>query len=185
MFKELSYVIAYVPNHAIQAAFGPSKHLVDETEPSWTYQGTPLPCFPLKVDWVNWSNSKSVVLKDGFIVAISGKDVIDEAIIPVENINGPVLLISAGDDRMWPSNSMSHLIMARLKQKKFRYLEQSLHIHYPEAGHLIMTPWWPTTGQHAIHPVDGVDYDFGGTPQADAIAGYDSWQKIKTFLSTI
>lgn len=179
VFLELRCVVAYVPNHAVQAAFGPSDHLQDETEPSWTYRGKSLACSPLKVKNVDWFGHKPVILKQGFVIT---PESINHS-IAVENINGPVLLISGGDDNMWPSQIMSELIMERLERKKHRYLADSRHIHYESAGHLIMTPWWPTTGLHAIHPVDQVDYDFGGNPQADAHAGYHSWAAIKAFLS--
>ena len=82
----------------------------------------------------------------------------------------------------WLSQEMSKLIMTRLREKDHTHLDASLHLHYPAAGHLIMVPWWPTTGGHAIHPIDGVDYEFGGTAMGDAHAGYESWEAIKRFL---
>lgn len=179
VFPELCCVVAYVPNHAVQAAFGPSDHLKDETEPSWTYREKPIACSPLKVKNVDWFGHKPVILKHGFVTKSASTD----HLISVENINGPVLLISGGDDNMWPSQIMSDLIMERLERKKHRYFTDSQHINYESAGHLIMTPWWPTSGLHAVHPVDQVDYDFGGNPQADAHAGYHSWVAIKAFLS--
>lgn len=191
VFSQLKCVVAYVPNHAVQAAFGPSNHTKDEVAPAWTYGGKAIPCFPLKVDRVDWFSGKPVVLKNGFLTTSSSKDVKDtsiadaciDAVIPVEKINGPLLLISAGDDEMWPSQTMSTLIMKRLQEKGHKYVNDSQHITYEKAGHLIMVPWWPTTGQHAIHPVDKVDYAFGGTPQADAHAGSQSWEAIKAFLA--
>ena len=181
-FPDLKAVVAYVPNYAIQAAFGPSDHLTDEKEPSWTYQGKTLPCFPLKVKNVDWFSGSPVVLKNGFLILTESQDIDLDAIIKVEKIGGPVLLISGGNDEMWPSEKMADLIMERLQQKNHPYFMQSKHLHYPKAGHLIMTPWWPTTGGHAIHPIDHIDYVFGGSPEADAQAGYDSWQQIMFFL---
>jgi len=188
-FSEISAVIAYVPNFAIQAAFGPSDHLNDEVAASWTYKNQPLPCFPLHVKNVKWFDKSPVVLKHGFlntddIASLQSDNINPDAIIPVEKINGPVLLLSGGDDQMWPSQNMSELIMNRLQRYHHRYLEKSMHLNYPKAGHLIMVPWWPSTGYHAIHPVDQVDYAFGGNAQADAYAGYESWQSIKEFLRT-
>lgn len=190
-FNEIKTVISYVPNHAIQAAFGPSDHLTNETEPSWTLNGKPLSCFPLIVKNVNWFDGKPVILKDGFLTLSEEEknhtqNLIDhKAIIEVEKINGPVVLISAGDDQMWPSKKMSELIFKRLQRKKFKFLASSQHLMYPHAGHLIMHPWWPTTGEHAVHPVDNVDYAFGGTAKADALAGYESWLLIKKHLHEV
>lgn len=206
VFPQIACVIAYVPNYAVQAAFGPSDHLSDEILPSWTFRGKPVPCLPLKVDRVAWFEHRPVVLKNGFLLAeatgsLFEKDPVsagrkeflfppcmDESValitpfIAVERINGPVLLISAGDDEMWPSKAMSTIIMERLRHRGHRYFGSSKHLNYDAAGHLIMTPYWPTTGRHAIHPVDSVDYDFGGSAQADAEAGAKSWDEIKNFL---
>ncbi len=187
-FPAIKCVVSYVPSNLVQAAFGPSNHQKDEIEPSWNYQGKPIDSAPLKVKKVKWFGNKPVILKNGFLIAASEKDltVVDvnpSVLIPVEKINGPVLLISAGADEMWPSQTMSEFIMKRLKDKGSKFFAESQHLNYKEAGHLIMTPWWPTTGQHAIHPVDKVDYNFGGSPQADAHAGNASWEAIKIFLS--
>lgn len=186
-FNSIKSVVAYVPNHAVQAAFGPSDHLEDEIEPSWTYQGKALACFPLKVDGVKWFDKAPVVLKNGFLTASKSGDAGAQrlnldAVIKVEKMNGPVLLISGGHDEMWPSEEMCQLIMERLQRYNHPHLSKCQHLNYPEAGHLIMVPWWPTTGGHAVHPIDNVDYEFGGTPSADAHAGYDSWVAIKDFL---
>lgn len=50
----------------------------------------------------------------------------------MENINGPVLLLSANKDEMWPSKEMSNEIMIRLKSKSFQHLYQHISI---DGGH--------------------------------------------------
>lgn len=56
-----------------------------------------------------------------------------DALIPVEQVRGPVLLIAAGADQIWPSAQMARALSARLRQ------HGDLHGHtlldYPRAGH--------------------------------------------------
>ena len=56
-----------------------------------------------------------------------------EAVIPVERIRGPVLLISAGADRVWPSSAMAAAMASRLKEQGHPYPDE--HVDYPHAGH--------------------------------------------------
>ncbi len=37
---------------------------------------------------------------------------------------------------------------------------------------------------HAVHPVLGLDFAFGGTPERNTGASHDSWARILTFLDT-
>ena len=51
------------------------------------------------------------------------------ATIPVERINGPVLLISGEDDQMWPSRTLAEIAMERLRAHRHPYPDE--HIAYP------------------------------------------------------
>lgn len=57
--------------------------------------------------------------------------------IKVENINGPILLISAHEDVMWPSERMGNLIVNRLKDNDFKFTCH--HEVYERASH-VLTP---------------------------------------------
>jgi predicted esterase len=50
----------------------------------------------------------------------------------VERINGPVFLISAQNDEIWPSTRMSNTIVEQLKKHHFKY--RIRHDIYP-TGH--------------------------------------------------
>jgi hypothetical protein len=104
-------------------------------------------------------------------------------VIPVEKINGPVLLISAKDDRLWPSFLMSNEIMQRLAEHHHPYPDK--HLSYEGAGHLIlqMIPYLPYTAQR--DPVNITRYMnyYGGTSAADASALADSWPQVISFLT--
>ena len=58
------------------------------------------------------------------------------AVIRVENITGPVLLISSKMDTMWPSESAAGKIMERLREHNFSYPYQ--HLSYDYGSHLFV-----------------------------------------------
>jgi dienelactone hydrolase len=107
-------------------------------------------------------------------------DRIRQATIPVERINGAVLLISGEDDQMWPSTRMAQISMARLREHNFPHPYE--HLSYSGAGHGIGIPYTPQTMIEVRHPVDGVLYTFGGNPESNAHATVDSWRRVTHFL---
>jgi dienelactone hydrolase len=96
-----------------------------------------------------------------------------DAVIPVETINGPMLLISGEDDRMWPSARMGDQIMARLNAHGHPF--DSRHCRYPGAGHLMRTPGVPTSTLENR-------FAFGGYPSAQAAANRAAWSESLSFL---
>lgn len=66
-------------------------------------------------------------------LALEDKEAVAAATIMVENINGPVLLISGENDQVWPSAEMSVEVMKRLKEKKFKHKYE--HIMVPNGNH--------------------------------------------------
>ena len=59
-----------------------------------------------------------------------------EAAIKVENITGPILLISSKQDTMWPSGPAAEKIMERLQAHGFAYPYQ--HLCYDCGSHLFV-----------------------------------------------
>ena len=58
------------------------------------------------------------------------------AVIQVEKITGPILLISSKMDNMWPSELAAKQIMKRLQEYEFQYLYQ--HLSYDYGSHLFV-----------------------------------------------
>ena len=112
-------------------------------------------------------------------LAAATPDELEAVTIPVERIDGGVLLVSAGDDRMWPSGALSEIAAARLERCGHRHPFR--HLHYPEAGHPIAPPPYGSTTQ-TILPGPGVRFRAGGTPAATARARADAWQQSLRFL---
>lgn len=163
-FPEIKAVVAYVPSNAP----GPAE---DSIRPAWTFHGKPLPY---------------VHDYDTIISAARGDpaaaETTSQAATPVERINGPVLLISGKDDRLWPTFQMANQILARLLEHQHPFPDQ--HLSYEGAGHLIlqMVPYLPTTAERSPPPITAYINYYGGTPTGDASAAADSWPRVLAFL---
>jgi dienelactone hydrolase len=105
------------------------------------------------------------------------------AAIPVERINGPVLLISGREDQVWPSFFMAEQVMGRLRRYSFN--QSYRHLAYSGAGHAIGRPYTSTMDVNVQrHRLAKTLLDSGGNPQGTAWAREDSWSKILDFLAT-
>jgi dienelactone hydrolase len=105
---------------------------------------------------------------------------VDRPEIPVERINGAVLLISGRDDEVWPSTEMAEDIMARLRQRRFAH--EFVHLAYEHAGHGIGRPFTSTMELNSRrHPLTGRIVRMGGTPSGTARARADSWRRMLAF----
>lgn len=143
-YPELGAVVSYVGSGVVTPAIDDGG-IADE--PAWTRGGEPVPyaCFG--------GNGPSEISDDEL------RREEDEAGIPVEQTNGPVLLIAAGDDALWDSVRLSRIAMERLKGSE-RAFDNELAV-YPKAGHAIGAPYVPTGDS---------TYRFGGMPEANARA---------------
>ncbi|QTD43296.1 acyl-CoA thioester hydrolase/BAAT C-terminal domain-containing protein [Sporosarcina sp. Te-1] len=99
--------------------------------------------------------------------------------IAVENINGPILLISGGDDQLWPADILSEKVITRLKEHSHPYYYK--HINYPEVGHSFVVPGLPTS-QSVISPYGTGRLLLGGLPKDNAQAQFDAWQRTVDFF---
>lgn len=66
-------------------------------------------------------------------ISLMNTEAVEKAIIKVEDINGPVLLISGEKDQVWPSKEMSDEVINRLKVKGFTHPYK--HIVVPDGDH--------------------------------------------------
>ncbi len=122
--KRLHAVCAIVPSHVVWQ----SARAVDRASSSWTLHGQPLPFVPYKGPLT----PESKRLADLFELSLQNERAVRAATIQVEKINGPLLLISAAHDEIWPSKQMSDAVVARLKEKGFPYPVH--HLSY-DTGH--------------------------------------------------
>jgi hypothetical protein len=94
------------------------------------------------------------------------------AVIPVERIAGPVLLVCGDADRTWPSCAYSESMKARLQGDGQRYGD--ILLSYGGAGHGVgtMVPYQPGTSLL-------VPYSEG---EANATAEAQAWPHLLGFL---
>jgi dienelactone hydrolase len=137
---------------------------------SWSEGGRPLPY--LSYDFSHGFSS-ILALYEGALATAAQHP---EAEIPVERINGPVLLISGRADRLWPSSAMSDAVVARLRAHNFRFPVQ--HLAFADAGHAAASP--PSLGQNSAGP----DSFVGGTEAGNATARAESWRATLCFFRT-
>jgi pimeloyl-ACP methyl ester carboxylesterase len=62
-------------------------------------------------------------------VTLEDSEAVNKATIAVENIAGPVLLVSGELDPVWPSTEMSNAVVDRLSRKGFRYPVRHIVVH--------------------------------------------------------
>lgn len=180
MFSKVRGVIGYVPAHVIWS--GIEEGTRGETF-AWTFGGDGLTYVPTRMtpeQAAEIFGQERIPLTPMFLINLEDADAEAEAAIPVERINGPVLLISGKDDQMWPSSLMGERVIERLLEHNHPYSFE--HFAYEDAGHMILVPYLQTTRNYSQHPVTGQVYAFGGTPEGYAAANRDSWAQVLAFM---
>lgn len=144
-------VIAAVPNDAALCSYPGC------TGPAWTLNGQPL---PYTTQFDNPSPTDN-----------------PQAIIPVEEIQGPIFLVCGGADRVWDSCVFADAIMSRLAAHHDPY-EHVLYA-YASAGHGVgmIAPYEPDQLLPAL-----VDLT-GSVPDANHLADATLWPKLLAFLA--
>jgi len=111
------------------------------------------------------------------------------AVIAVERIRGPILLVCGGSDQVWHSCSYANAIKERLTAKKSR--QRPTLLSYPDAGHGVGTlvPYEPGNGYTLnvpfINATTGRTLSLGGaSPPANELALAKVWPRFLTFLRT-
>lgn len=103
----------------------------------------------------------------------------DRATIPVERTRGPVLLLSARADRLWPSTTLSDVAADRLRSAGHRHA----HIAYPGAGHFFIGSPYGVRLPPSLSSDSG-RLTGGGDADANARAAADSWPRVLETLRT-
>jgi nucleolar protein 56 len=139
---------------------------------AWTVDGEPLP-HPSRADYEHRRN-----LTDAYrtwLTRETPRETIRAAEIPLEEIDAPILLVSAGDDGIWPSRYLLARTADRLEAMEYDHRFE--HHTYDEAGHGIGVPYLPTWPNRPSGP-------FGGTLAGTAAAEADSWSRTVEFFET-
>lgn len=97
---------------------------------SWTYQDQEVPYVPAPFKTI--SPALKGDLYTAFSMMLEDKEAVKKAEIEVENIDGPILLISGKNDDQWPATKMSDEIIGRLEQNNFEHYYSHIKL---DGGH--------------------------------------------------
>ncbi len=180
-FPELSAVIGYVPSGVVYGGISDRTADDDPTPPgpAWTYQGKEFAAAYVDYD-ANDVSATPISFQPGFLKGLEDRAAAEAAAIPVERIQGPVLLFSGRDDRLWPSEELASIAERRLREHGSPHSVE--HVAYDDAGHLIGHAYLPATIHSLVHPLRGDAIALGGTDAGDSFAQADSWQRVLRFL---
>jgi uncharacterized protein len=156
-YPDVRVVVAAVPSSVIWSTFGSSKTSM------FSLAGQPLPCLP-------YGLGRGSGIHGPFDDGLNALAQHSDAIIPVEKINGPVMVICGKLDSLWPSCRMSAQVVARLEINGFKHAFQFLE--YADAGHSVFGP--------PVAPENPFFTALGGS--SGNAARIDSWPKAVTFI---
>ena len=167
-YPEIKAVVAAVPSNVVW----PGISHTDRNPPSsWTLGGVPLPDLPYG------RTEKFTNIYDLYAEGLKALDQHPDAIIPVERINGPVMLICGESDTLWPSCEMATQAFRRLKAHGFKPRLELLS--YADAGHAAFGP--PVARDDPRFASLG---ELGGSPAGNAAARGDNWRLAMFFMDT-
>lgn len=110
--------------------------------------------------------------------ATLGTATTDAATIPIGRFAGPVMLISGGDDQLWPSDTYADQIMHELRHDP-SYHE---HLNCPRAGHIVLGI--PSVPSSTKDDIGRIALELGGSPSANDAAHRADWPAMMTFIGT-
>lgn len=156
----------------------------DEIKASWTYNGEAVPYIPMKK--ITGNNTNKIETLAYWKAGLAKTEFATKATIEVEDINGPVLLFSGKDDKVWPSAMMADSIAKRLQEHEFKYDFQN--VQYENAGHLISSnPESRSeirTGEMTINNKI-YQFEYGGTDQGDYAARQAAKTAVFEFINKL
>jgi uncharacterized protein len=136
-------------------------------QPSWTDHGAPVAFLPYAV--ASYAKRGIFGLYDD---ALPTEPQHPDAVIPVERISAPLLMVCGEADTLWPSCRMADEVAAR---RAAHGKPPPTILRYPDAGHGVFGPPPPK-------PNPGLA-SLGGTAEGNAAARADGWPKVLAFLA--
>jgi uncharacterized protein len=161
-------IVAYAPSHVAWQAL----NWKSPPQSSWSYHGASVP-------FVRYVRATDRTQREGwrkFYAACleASAEATRVAEIPIEKSHGGILLVSGGEDGVWPSSEMAGKIIERLRANHFACSYE--HLEYPDAGHAIVPK---NVSETAKEPWE---LGMGGTDAANASARADAWSNALRFL---
>ena len=181
--KLVSGAIAYAPS-SVSWSNTVLPYNSNDVKASWKYKGTDIPYIPMNK--ISGNNSNKIETTAYWKNGLTNTDQVKQAAIKVEKINGPILLFSGNDDKVWPSSLMADMIAERLKENNFQHSFQN--IKYDNSGHLISSNPEENSGFRTGKMNIGgkyYEYEFGGTIDGDKKAKQDAKIRVMEFMDEL
>ncbi|MEQ3513346.1 acyl-CoA thioester hydrolase/BAAT C-terminal domain-containing protein [Pseudoalteromonas sp. BZB3] len=129
-FDSINHVVAVMPSHVTWNAV---KTVTDKS--SWTLKNQPLayisaPLFSWQMQKGNVTGKFTPAFEQALGKATELE--IEQARIPIDKNEGPVLLVSAKQDEIWPSYDMANEVMKYLEKQDYEYSFEHIAL---EGGH--------------------------------------------------
>jgi esterase/lipase len=124
-------VVALAPSHVVWQ--GNPKNFADimSSPSSWSLKGEPLPFVP----YVSNEEKERMGFTNRHAASLTNREAVKRALIGVENINAPILLMSGGMDAMWPASKMGAEICLTVNSS--RHNASCEHLIYEDGDHLL------------------------------------------------
>ncbi len=113
-YRDINCIVGIVASNVTFP--GNTNHFTTST---WTFQNKELPFVPVNEEAIPFLMKRN--LRGAFEAMLKDSIAESKAFIKVENIKGPILLLSATKDEICPSTSMSEKMIERLKTNNFKY----------------------------------------------------------------
>jgi uncharacterized protein len=163
-YPEIKVVVATMPSGVVWPGI---VHSEGDPPSTFTLAGKPLPFLPYGYPFTSVYN----LYAKGLLALDQHRD----AIIQVERINGPVMLVCGKSDSLWPSCPMSEQVDARLKSEHFTHSVQLLE--YQDAGHAVFGQPRSSDDPHIADLTKE-----GGSIEGNQTARRNSWTRAMAFL---
>lgn len=148
-------IVAISPSSVVWQSINQQNYL--SVKSSWTLDGEPVPFVPYCYD-------RGYISIFDFYDCALDKPMEDDAFIKVERMNAPVLLLSGGDDKLWPAERMALMLVERFASHS--YPHTVYQINYPKAGHWLLAPYLESNTEDP-QLQDQRTFDFLGGSAAD------------------
>ncbi len=129
--KDYKAVIALAPSHVVWQGNPKSFSDLMSSPSSWSWKGQPLPFVP----YVSNEQKESMGFTNRHAASLTNKVAVERALISVENIDAPILLLSGGMDANWPASKMGTEICSTVNSTHDDKL--CTHLIYEEGDHLL------------------------------------------------
>lgn len=186
----VSKVILLTPSSVIWQGIGKGK---PKPRSTWSFQGKPLGFLQPDSGIMYRQVFRSILIKKmklarllakakvaklvgAYDKALQNREAKAAALIPVANITIPVLMISGGDDELWPSQRMANDIADMLEANA--HVE---HVSIPDMGHMVQCADLPTTVNYCSFKE--MTLGMGGTPAGNYNGAKQALAAIMAFIA--